>query len=62
MRRGNVTGAVVFCMVMHGWTNTLMGLFDINENYTYYIAVAALTAMSIGVSIKVQHKKNSDIY
>ena len=53
----NVTGAVVFCMVMHGWTNTMMGLLEINENFVYYTALGALTLISIIVSIYAQHKR-----
>lgn len=53
----NVTGAVVFCMVMHGWTNTMMGLLEINENFVYYTALGALTIISIIVSIYAQHKR-----
>ena len=53
----NGTGAVVFCMVMHGWTNTMMGLLEINENFVYYTALGALKLTSIIVSIYAQHKK-----
>lgn len=54
----NVTGAVVFCMIMHGWTNTMMGLLKINENFVYYIVLGALTVISIIVSIYAQNKRN----
>ena len=54
----NVTGAVVFCMIMHGWTNTMMGLLETNENFIYYIALGVLTAISIVVSIYVQRKRS----
>lgn len=53
----NVTGAVVFCMVMHGWTNTMMGLLEINENFVYYTALGALTVISIIVSIYARYKR-----
>lgn len=53
----NVTGAVVFCMVMHGWTNTMMGLLEMNENIVYYTALGALTVISIIVSIYARHKR-----
>lgn len=44
-------------MVMHGWTNTMMGLLEINENFVYYTALSALTLISIIVSIYAQHKR-----
>lgn len=48
----NRTGAVVFCMIMHGWTNTLMGILNIKENAAYYICIAIMTAISIAIGWK----------
>lgn len=53
----NVTGAVIFCMIMHGWTNTILGLLDMKENYIYYIFLIALTIISLIPGIRTQHQK-----
>lgn len=52
----NLTGAVVFCMIMHGWTNTLMGVLDMKESGTYYIGLVLLTMASIVASVKAEYK------
>lgn len=51
----DVTGAVVFCMILHGWTNTLLGLLDLNENCVYNFAIGVLTVISVAVSIRTAH-------
>lgn len=56
----NFTGAIVFCMIMHGWTNTLMGVLDIKESGTYYIGLLLLTMASIVASVKTEYKKKSN--
>lgn len=56
----NLTGAVVFCMIMYGWTNTLMGVLDIKESGTYYIGLLLLTMASIVASVKTEYKKKSN--
>lgn len=57
----NVTGAVVFCMVLHGWTNTMLGLFEMNEDYVYYAALGALTVLSMLVSIYARDQRDKRI-
>lgn len=47
----DITGAVVFCMILHGWTNTLMGIVNMNQGPLYYILLTGMTAVAMGISI-----------
>ena len=47
----NVTFGVLFCMILHGWTNTLMGILTMKETMVYYIGISMLTLISIIVSV-----------
>lgn len=53
----DATGAVLFCMMLHGWTNTLMGVFDIKQGAIYYFGLAILTGAAITVSVWGRKKK-----
>ena len=58
----DVTGAVVFCMILHGWINTLMGVVSIKEDLLYYIVLATITGIAIVVSCrKQQNNKDTSI-
>lgn len=54
----DITGAVVFCMILHGVTNTLMGVLKINQGTVYYVAISVLTGISIAASIYTQKKRS----
>ena len=61
-RRSNTalfTRAVMFCMILHGWTNTLMGVVDINQDPLYYVLLAVMTAISTIISIWIQKKREN---
>lgn len=53
------TRAVMFCMILHGWTNTLMGVVDINQDSLYYVLLAVMTAISTIISIRIQKKREN---
>ena len=57
----DITRAVMFCMILHGWTNTLMGVVDINPDPLYYVLLLAMTAISMIISIQI-HKKRESIH
>lgn len=48
----DVTGSVLCCMALHGLTNTLMGLFQVNEGYPYTVGMVILTLIAICASLK----------
>lgn len=55
----NVSGSIIFCMILHGITNTLMGVFAPTSNLVYWIGLSLLTAAAIVIStveIKRQRK------
>lgn len=52
------TDAVVPCMILHGWTNTLMGLFDIRANAAFYTVLAVLTVLSVS-AVRLKHIKQN---
>lgn len=54
----HVTGAILFCMLLHGWTNTMLGLFEIKENLSYYIILTILTGLSIVICILPKNARN----
>lgn len=55
----DATRAVMFCMILHGWTNTLMGVVDINQDSLYYVLLAVMTAISTIISIWIQKKREN---
>ena len=55
----DATRAVMFCMILHGWTNTLMGVVDINQDSLYYVLLAVMTAISTIISIRIQKKREN---
>lgn len=57
----DATKAVIFCMILHGWTNTLMGVVNINPNPLYYVLLLAMTAISMIISIQI-HKKRENVH
>ena len=57
----DITRAVMFCMILHGWTNTLMGVVDINQGPLYYALLVVMTATSIIISIRI-HKKQRNVH
>lgn len=52
----DITRAVMFCMILHGWTNTLMGVVDINQGPLYYVLLVVMTAASMLISIRIRKK------
>lgn len=46
----DITRAVMFCMILHGWTNTLMGVVDINQDSLYYVLLVVMTAASTNIA------------
>lgn len=56
----DITRAVVFCMILHGWTNTLMGVVNINQSTSYYVLLAVMTAISMIISIQI-HKNRKNV-
>ena len=52
----DATRAVMFCMILHGWTNTLMGVVDINQDSLYYVLLVVMTAASMLISIRIRKK------
>lgn len=57
----DITRAVIFCMILHGWTNTLMGVLDIKQGPLYYFLLATMTAISMIISIRI-HKKEENAH
>ena len=57
----NFTGALIFCMILHGWTNTLLGIFVIRYDALFYITIGALTLLSVLVSIRAEHSKGKKL-
>ncbi|MFM9412985.1 CPBP family intramembrane glutamic endopeptidase [Peptococcus simiae] len=51
-----LTRSVPACMALHGLTNTLLGLLVLNQGPIYYLALVALTGLSIVVSRKAQDR------
>lgn len=52
----DLTGGVLFCMILHGWTNTLLGLVDIKKGPLYYILMFAITGLAMAISIRAKRK------
>lgn len=58
----NASGSVVFCMLIHGLTNTLLGVFVIKINAVLIVGLTILTILAIWISItklRVENQKQS---
>ncbi|MFP5527980.1 CPBP family intramembrane glutamic endopeptidase [Peptococcus simiae] len=49
-----LTRSIPGCMVLHGLTNTFLGLLVMNQGPAYYLSLAVLTGLSLAVSAQVQ--------
>lgn len=55
----NLTGAVLLCMILHGWTNTLLGVVNITPGFLYYGSLAVLIVIAIAASLSAQRQNVS---
>ncbi|MBR4434584.1 MAG: CPBP family intramembrane metalloprotease [Clostridia bacterium] len=55
----NISGSIIFCMIIHGITNTLMGIFIPTSNIVYWIGLSILTvaAIVIGTAASKRQQK-----
>lgn len=56
----NASKSVLFCMIFHGMTNTLMGVFVIKINPIFIAGLAIMTALSVWISISKLKNKQGD--
>ena len=52
----------MFCMILHGWTNTLMGVVDINQDPLYYVLLAVMTAISTIIAFGFRKNERTFIH
>lgn len=39
------SGALIYPMLFHGWTNTLLGVLSFEENILYYVSIITITSL-----------------